>query len=83
MLSCYSGEALLPPLWQSIDEIKSMLEQPDLSNYLESADYIENISRIEKGFLITTNKHILEAHIHYLPQDKPGRALFSWTFVLR
>jgi len=82
VLNLASLTAVLPPLWQSVDEIKSLLSDPDLDKYLTSADYIESITRNEDGFRIVTNKHVLDAHIKYLPQTMPGPAHFSWTFSL-
>jgi hypothetical protein len=75
--------AILPPLWQSRDEIKSLLDFPDLGKYLESGELIMEIKKSEFGYLIITNKHTLEARIRYQPQDMPGPARFSWNLSLQ
>ena len=75
--------AVLPPLWESVAEVKSLLEQPEIGTYLESADIINSITRTEGGFRIVTQRHILDAKIQYLPQEMPGPAKFSWTFQVQ
>ncbi len=84
-LFCSVGavEAALSPLWQSVAEIQSLIGHPDLGSYLESADAIVSLTRTEDGYEVVTNKHILQAHINYLPQKMPGPAHFTWTFSIR
>lgn len=78
-----TASAVLPPLWQSRDEIKSLLDLPTLGKYLESGEVIQEIKKSEFGYLIITNKHTLEARIRYQPQSMPGPQNFSWTLSLQ
>ncbi len=79
-------EALLPPFFQSLKEYKALLNTPELSAALGSADIIHDIQRDDKGFLITTSKHTLRVDVVYDPrgQDEPkgfvGPALFHLEF---
>lgn len=82
-LSIFTIEAALPPLWQSRDEIKSLLEVPDLGKYLDSSEIILEIKKSEFGYLIITNKHTLEARIRYQPQNMPGPSHFTWNLSLK
>lgn len=83
ILSTGTTESVLPPLWQSRDEIKSLLENPEIGRYLDSSEAIKEIKRSEFGYLIITTKHTLEARIRYQPQSMPGPAQFSWTFSIQ
>lgn len=76
-------DAVLPPLWQSRDEIKSLLQVPDLGKYLDSSELIVEIKKSDFGYLIITNKHTLEARIRYQPQDRPGPQTFTWNLSLK
>ncbi len=78
-ITCY-GEAALPPLYQSLAELQAVLQSPELSKRLTSADYIESIERSQDGFLIVTNKNTLQAHIITEPATRPGPAKFNVTF---
>lgn len=78
-----SMEAVLPPLWQSRDEIKSLLESSEIGRYLDSSEAIKEIKRSEWGYYLITNKHTLEARIRYQPQSMPGPTNFSWTFSIK
>ncbi len=70
----------LPPLYQSLKELKAVLESPELSNKLTSADYIEEIRRTDEGFLIKTNKHTIQAKLVVEPQGMPGPTKFHVIF---
>jgi len=76
-------ESALPPLWQSRDEIRSLLEVQDIGRYLDSSEVIKEIKKSDFGYLIITNKHTLEARIRYQPQDMPGPTNFTWTLSIR
>lgn len=72
--------ALLPPLYQSIDEMKAILISEELSKHLDSADLILSIQRNSNGYEITSNLHTLQVDIIYLPAEKPGPAKFDLKF---
>jgi hypothetical protein len=72
--------ALLPPLFNSRDEIKGMLESQQLGQVLESGELIQSIVRTEGGFEIKTNKHRVHVTVQPVPQDQPGPAQFDYVF---
>ena len=83
VFSSFTLSAALPPLWQSRDEVKSLLQAPDLGKYLDSSEVILEIKKSEFGYLIITNKHTLEARIRYQPQAMPGPTQFTWNLSLK
>jgi len=78
-----SVQALLPPLWEGVAEIKAILSDEQLKDYLDSADIIESISKTSSGYLIKTNRSELEAIVEFRPQGMPGPAKFDIKFVKR
>ena len=70
------GYGALPPLYQTSSELKSVLTEHDLGNYLPSGEPIIEIRKKGKGYLILTNKHSLQADIVYEPMNIPGPARF-------
>jgi hypothetical protein len=70
----------LPPLYESLREYKAVLENPELSQKLSSADFIEQITKTEEGFLIKTNKQTLQVKLIPLPQNRPGPLNFHLIF---
>lgn len=69
--------AVLPPLWQGVDELKVILNDKSLGNYLDSGDAISSIKKTEKGWVIVTNKKRVTAEVTYENVTKPGPATFS------
>ena len=49
--SCF---AILPPAWEGVRELKAILDDKQLSQYLESGDVIEKIEHLESGWQIMT-----------------------------
>lgn len=81
ILSCVVvAEGVLPPLYNSIEEIKTILEDERLADALTSGQAIVSIKRNEAGYEIQTPKYLLEVGVTYLPQAMPGPAKFSLTF---
>lgn len=80
---CFAGaEALLPPLYESIREYKSLLEDSELSNRLDSADSIQSIERQEDRFFIKTSTgKRLEVQVVFDAQEMPGPAKFHFKFI--
>lgn len=72
--------AVLPPVWQDVAEIKAVLTDPALTQHLDSAELIQSITRIEKGWEIHTNKQTVIAEIVPQPQSTPGPERFKVTF---
>lgn len=75
--SCY---AVLPPAWEGVREIKMILEDKELKDYLESGDVIDSISKTDKGWAIRTNHGTIEIEVQRLPQNTPGPAQFELKF---
>lgn len=73
-------EALLPPLYQSAAEIKSIMEDKQLGQKLTSGDLITKIERNDQGYLISTNKHTLQVYVQYGPAEQPGPAQYMIRF---
>lgn len=74
------AEAALPPLYQSLAEFKSIINNPDIEEILVSGELITKIERDDHGYLITTNKHTLQAFIEFQPASKPGPQVFKVRF---
>ena len=61
--------AALPPLAQSIREIQSILSAKEFKDLLNSAESIETISYLDGGYLVITNKSLIEVRIEYLERN--------------
>lgn len=75
-----SGSAALPPLHQSIKELKAILDDPELSKELTSGEVIEAIERTESGYEVYTNRSSLQVDVHYQSQATPGPIPFDLQF---
>lgn len=80
LLMSSTSYAVLPPAWQGIKELQTILQDKTLSHHLDSGDYIEGINRTEKGWAITTNHSLVEIEVKPLPQDMPGPEKFELKF---
>jgi|GEM_PF-2592018 len=69
--------ALLPPLYTSIDEVKAIVNSPELSQKLDSGESIIAVRRTRDGWVVITNKHVLSGQMETLPADHPGPAQFQ------
>lgn len=72
--------ALLPPLYQQLAELKQIIENEELPNYLQSGELILTIERQDHGYLIVTNQQKVFAEVIIQPQHTPGPAQFSISF---
>ena len=72
--------AILPPLYQNIKEITSILESSEISQKLQSGDVILEIKKNEQGYDIITNKRHLFIEVKYLPTQRMGPAEFKLIF---
>lgn len=75
--TCY---AILPPAWEGVREIKAILDDSELANYLESGDAIQAIEKTETGWAIQTNHSKIDVEVTVLPQDMPGPQKFDLKF---
>ena len=51
-----SAFAALPPLYQSLTELKTIINDERLGQYLQSGDLITDIRKVNDGYLIETNR---------------------------
>lgn len=82
-LSLFLGSSLsaaLPPLYQSLAEIKSIVEDKKLGVLLQSGAPITSILKTDTGYLITTSQQELEANVIYERMAHPGPAKFHIEF---
>lgn len=70
----------LPPAWQEVREIKSILNDNRLGNYLESGDVIQNITKTERGWEINTNHSLITIDVVPEKQTMPGPEKFHLEF---
>lgn len=74
------SEAVLPPAWEGVREIKAILDSKDLNLYLDSADSIQSIEREDDGWVINTNRSQINVEIERLQQERPGPEQFEIKF---
>lgn len=72
--------ALLPPLYEGIKEVKTILASSDLSQKLQSGEILETIQKNDAGYLITTNQHQLQVDVTYKQTGKIGPAEYELRF---
>lgn len=75
-----TAEAVLPPLYSSIAEIKAILDDKRLADELTAGQAITDIKRTDTGYLVVTPKYNLQIDISYKPQKMPGPAHFEFAF---
>ena len=78
-LACSTMAAALPPLAESIEEYKALLELPELYNSFQKPNPIQKIKRVGNSFIITSNEEVVIADIEYLPLEQPGPSKFNIT----
>jgi len=80
LISATSLDALLPPLYQSANEIQVLLRSENLGQFLHSGEQIVEIAKVDGGYRIYTLDHTLEASVVYKPNERPGPAKFDIIF---
>lgn len=53
----------LPPLYQTANEIKEILNSENLGSSLSAGEGITDIQKNENGYKITTNKHTVQVDV--------------------
>lgn len=76
-----TAEALLPPVWQGVAEVKAILNSTELNQYLDSGDILESISKHEEGWIIQTNRSFIYVKVKQEPQSSPGPEKFHLEFI--
>jgi hypothetical protein len=69
--------AILPPLFQTAEEIQTILKGNELGRVLPSGEPIVEIRKTDSGYELLTAHYRLQAEISYLPQKQPGPAQFK------
>ena len=72
--------AVLPPLYQSIEERKAILSSEELPKHLGSHEVIEDIVNVSGGYIIITNYSHLKVNVVYIPTEMLGPAHFNLVF---
>ena len=72
--------AILPPLAESLRELKAILQDGRLYSLAGSAEMIDSITRTESGFLVTTTHKEIEVTVNYLPNLNIGPKPFELDF---
>ncbi|MFA6915233.1 MAG: hypothetical protein WC222_02465 [Parachlamydiales bacterium] len=70
-------QGVLPPLYSTANEIKAILNSPELSEHLTSADAILAIEKTDNGWFIKGFHHSVTVEVVYLKQDHPGPAKYN------
>lgn len=66
------AEALLPPLYEGVREIKAIIENEEFDQKLTSGEVVETIQKNETGYEILSNKHRLQVDVKYKVNDRSG-----------
>lgn len=72
--------SLLPPLAQSLAELRALLEDKRVYGMLGGSEIIEDIIRTDEGYVIVTRSKILPVDITYLKQEHIGPQQFEFYF---
>lgn len=72
--------ALLPPLYQTSQELRMILENERLGKALPDGEPILEIHKNEMGYEITTLHYHVQANIVYKSASRPGPAQFEVEF---
>ena len=79
-LLCSSAFCALPPMPQSLREIKEILSHDFLRSDEMTTETIWQIQKVENGYVLETNHFIIPVEIIPLRQEKIGPAPFQVHF---
>ena len=80
-LACTASvSAALPPLAQSIAELKALLMNEEVASSLGMAESIQRIEKTDSGYLVTTRSKELAVDVIYLPAQNIGPLKFDLKF---
>lgn len=82
LLIAQSSFAILPPGAQSIDELKTIINDRELGKQLGYAEPIEQIVKTNGGYMILTPSKQLQVNVIYIqsPTKRIGPAEFEINF---
>lgn len=72
--------ALLPPLWEGVREVKSILDDPELGQWLQSGEVLLEIKKVDEGWQLTTNKGAVLVRVVTEPAKRPGPSTYKLDF---
>lgn len=81
VLALGSAFAALPPFAQNERELREILNDPKLHEFIPFSDALEEIVKTEEGYLIKTNKREVRVIIHYKESTKIGPSEFWVEFL--
>lgn len=81
LLFSFQAFAVLPPFYHVTNEIKAILDDPMLHEKLGSAQMIQEIKRVDSGYLITTQDYSLQVSVEYVPTELIGTGKFVLHFA--
>jgi hypothetical protein len=73
-------QALLPPLFQSMEEFKALSLDKRLTEKLESGESVVSITRFDKKYTVITNRHKINVDVIYDKTNNNGPAKFHFVF---
>ncbi len=76
----HSAFAILPPLFQSLDEIKSIAQSDEIGKRIPPGQALQSIQKSGSGYLLRTNELQMQVDIKYLPSENLGPKKFSLVF---
>ena len=80
LFSTSQAFGVLPPLYTSLNQYKVLLTSPEITEKLNSGEWIEDVRLHDTTFIITTSKHTLQVDVEYDQQPMPGPARFRLMF---
>jgi hypothetical protein len=75
-----SLSALLPPLYQSMEEFKALSVDRRLTDKFEAGESVTAITRFGDKFTVLTSSHKIIVDIVYEKAAGPGPAKFNFVF---
>lgn len=79
--SSLSAMAALPPLGNSLRELRALIQDAEFYKTVSSAEIIENITKTDYGYFVTTTHKQIEVHILYSEvKGRLGPAPFTLTY---
>ena len=73
--------AALAPLPQSLREMEKVLMYPGLSDFISQGDRVNQVIRVQDGYLVITNKTVIKAKMIYKKSSTIGPQKFSLEFT--
>jgi hypothetical protein len=72
--------ALLSPLNESLVELQALLKDPAMTAKLKTSETIQEIVKVEQGYLVITDNYQMQVDLTYQPMNRPGPQKFTLKF---